>query len=131
MLLSTAINSSELQEFRAASLRMGYQDVALPERVAEGIGCFSKHLFSALANDRIQSSDEPQTLVIIGGDTLGAVAEANQWPGFIARDEILPGAALCAIVNHPNFLLITKPGGFGDANLLVDLASKATFGSPK
>ena len=60
------------------------------------------------------------TLVVFGGDTLAGIARANGWEGFVPRDELLPGVALCEIPGA-DLALVSKPGGFGNDDVLLEL----------
>jgi uncharacterized protein YgbK (DUF1537 family) len=65
------------------------------------------------------------SLIVFGGDTLRGVAEAMRWLAFRARGELLPGVAACQPeAEHPAPLVVSKPGGFGSEQTLVELLRK-------
>jgi uncharacterized protein YgbK (DUF1537 family) len=60
-----------------------------------------------------------ESVTVFGGDTLLAMARAQQWAGFLPQDEILPGVVVSRVLGDTNrFLLITKSGGFGSEDVL-------------
>jgi uncharacterized protein YgbK (DUF1537 family) len=63
----------------------------------------------------------PRTLLLTGGETAIAVFRALGAGGLRLAGEIEPGVALGALVGGPfdGLVLITKAGGFGDAETLV------------
>lgn len=58
------------------------------------------------------------TLIVFGGDTLAAIANACGWTTFRPLTEFLPGAPLVRVGGHEELTLVTKAGGFGGANWL-------------
>jgi uncharacterized protein YgbK (DUF1537 family) len=73
-----------------------------------------------LARDRIERS-RPGALLLTGGETAIAVLKALGAGGLRLAGEIEPGVALGALVGGPfaGLGLVTKAGGFGDAETLV------------
>ncbi|HEX4949572.1 MAG TPA: four-carbon acid sugar kinase family protein [Blastocatellia bacterium] len=53
------------------------------------------------------------TLIVFGGDTLGAVAQACSWTTFHPVTEYLPGIPLVRLGEREKLVLLTKAGGFG------------------
>ena len=67
-----------------------------------------------------------KTLIVFGGDTLAAIAQALDWKVFRPHAEILPGVPIVEICEQKNILLITKAGGFGAEDLLCLIAEAHT-----
>jgi uncharacterized protein YgbK (DUF1537 family) len=122
IIISTAINEAEVSKFQLDAQRDKTTFSDLSEAVAASIGNFTRQLFGVLRQSGLINPEECLAVVIIGGDTLGAITAANSWPAFIPLDEAIPGAALCRIQGESGILLVTKPGGFGKPDLLVQLA---------
>jgi uncharacterized protein YgbK (DUF1537 family) len=59
-------------------------------------------------------------LVVFGGDTLAAIAAANDWTAFRPQAELLPGVPLVRVCDVEGRLLLTKAGGFGAANFITE-----------
>ncbi len=63
-------------------------------------------------------------LVVTGGETAKHIARALQASGIQVLREVQPGIPLCVLQTpFGNFPLITKAGGFGDANIFVECVS--------
>ncbi len=63
-------------------------------------------------------------LVVTGGETAKHIARALQASGIQVLREVQPGIPLCVLQTPVgNFPLITKAGGFGDANIFVECVS--------
>jgi uncharacterized protein YgbK (DUF1537 family) len=122
IIISTAISDEEVSKFHLDSQHYKNAFSDLSEAVAASTGSFTRRLFSELSQSGLNTPEECISVVIIGGDTLGAITAANSWPALIPLDEVIPGAALCRIQGESGILLVTKPGGFGKPDLLVQLA---------
>lgn len=61
-------------------------------------------------------------VIISGGETAGSVATSLGWNAFDVLDEIAPGVAICRTQNPGQRYVITKPGAFGDACTLTNVA---------
>jgi D-threonate/D-erythronate kinase len=90
-----------------------------PERIALNTG----RIVAKILSERMAATgtDRPDVaLVVFGGDTLAGIAQANGWEGFVPRDELLPGVALSEVPGA-GLALISKPGGFGKDDVLLQL----------
>ncbi len=70
-------------------------------------------------------------LVVFGGDTLGTVLTGFQ-AGFTATGEVAPQISYGQLItmDRPPLPLISKAGGFGDRDLLVDILTQARAIAP-
>jgi uncharacterized protein YgbK (DUF1537 family) len=75
---------------------------------------------AAAARARVEQA-APGTLVLTGGETAIVVLEALGAGGLRLRGELEPGLALAALVGgrYDGLAVVTKAGGFGDADALV------------
>jgi uncharacterized protein YgbK (DUF1537 family) len=131
-LVRTSLSNSERAAFAKAA---GHLDdppppAQLAERIAQAHGIFVKGLLRFLKRTEI-AMEWPLSLFIIGGDTLEAIAAANNWPGFVPRAELMPGVALCELLENQELILAVKPGGFGKDDLLVEVARNARNFNPR
>jgi uncharacterized protein YgbK (DUF1537 family) len=117
ILVSTIPDRNQLVEFQMASLSIGIPKANLPNEVALATGAFVRSLLEFLKSSNLCHT----TLIIIGGDTLAGIAQANDWTGFIPQTEILPGVAVCKIPDVPELTVITKPGAFGSLDFISQL----------
>jgi len=76
----------------------------------ETISAFAKELLEAVT---------PSVLVIVGGDTLSGIMEKLSITSVQPLCELLPGVVL-GFTPHRKQFIVTKSGGFGDANTLKD-----------
>lgn len=60
-----------------------------------------------------------KTLFLIGGRTAYHVCRQLEITGFEMELLLAPNLPLCASLEPPKRLLVFKPGGFGDSNILV------------
>ena len=72
----------------------------------------------------------PDTMIVIGGDTASGVLEACGVNSLELRGELQPGTVSGVPVDGSiaGRLLITRAGGFGDENALFDLVTLLEFG---
>lgn len=70
-------------------------------------------------------------LVVFGGDTLGTVLKGFE-AGFTATGEVAPQISYGKLItmDRPSLPLISKAGGFGDPDLLVDILTQARAIAP-
>jgi len=62
------------------------------------------------------------TLVVFGGDTLMGIMQALSCKYITPKLEILPGVALSlAKTKNGNIYIITKPGGYGEADVIMEI----------
>lgn len=111
VVLSTVWERSEEPAYVQALAAQGLESGAISDYVAGQIGVLAAAILAGM-------NKAPLTLMVIGGDTLAGVARANCWSGFIPLNELLPGVACCEIPGEENLTLLTKPGGFGDADFI-------------
>jgi uncharacterized protein YgbK (DUF1537 family) len=96
-------------EARGAALGLGRQDVH--DRVAANVGRTVGAVLDRIGFD---------LLVVVGGDTLRAVAGALGWRGLRPLGELLPGVPVSATVGgHGPRLVVSKAGGYGPPDMLV------------
>ena len=80
-------------------------------KLAESLGCITQQVL------RVSSVD---AMILSGGDTAFAVCLANSINTLWPETEIGKGIPVCgAEVNGEPLLLVTKSGGFGDADALL------------
>jgi uncharacterized protein YgbK (DUF1537 family) len=65
------------------------------------------------------------TLVVFGGDTAGAILDALGNPPLFPVGELAPGVALSRIGGGALPALVTKAGGFGNEDFLLDLLEES------
>lgn len=73
----------------------------------------------------IASEVEARTLVVSGGDTLRAFADAVGWTGFVPLRSFGGGLVLAAPVGGVGRLVVSKSGGFGHLSAFSDLLALA------
>jgi len=117
VLFCTVCDRMELPKFEREASSLGLSPSDLADAVAAGTGRFIRLLLE-LRNKR---DSGPLSLIVIGGDTLAGIAQANDWSGFVPHTEILPGVALCTVPQVEGIAVITKPGGFGSIDFTSQL----------
>lgn len=76
----------------------------------------------ARAGGRILRGGDFKLVTVFGGDTLAALARAQNWSGLLPVREIMPGVVVSAVAGwEDELLLITKAGGFGEADALTQI----------
>lgn len=72
--------------------------------------------------EKILSYRKISGLILTGGSTATAVCRAIGAKGLMIEDEVLPGIPLSKIIGgrHDGLHVITKAGGFGDENAMVE-----------
>ena len=84
------------------------------EKVAKSIGCMLKALMEAGMDS---------TIMITGGDTLMGFLKNVSVSEITPLIEILPGVVLSTyLIGEKKYQIISKSGGFGDADILEKLA---------
>jgi len=93
----------------------------IAEKITRNLGQFVR---------AITDSSVPDVLVIIGGDTTSGVLEACGVRSLELQGELQPGtvSAVSADGSIAGGFLITRAGGFGDENSLLELVSLLQFG---
>ena len=87
---------------------------------AEIHALISKNLAEVVAG--VIERGEFTTLVILGGDTMLAIARELGWTSFVPRGEVVPGVAVSKVGGVPHALLVvSKAGGFGDTAVLTKI----------
>ncbi len=66
-----------------------------------------------------------RTLLCSGGDTAAAVMDALGTRQLIPERELFPGIPIASLPGRPGLRLITKSGGFGDADVLIRIVTQA------
>ena len=65
-----------------------------------------------------------KSLTVFGGDTLLAITRACGWDGLLPQHELLPGVVVSRVAGNANApLLISKAGGFGSEDVLLQIKS--------
>lgn len=79
---------------------------------------------------KVTDAAKPDTLVIVGGDTTSGILEACGVTSLNLRGELQPGtvSGVPADGTIAETLLVTRAGGFGDENSLLELVSLLEFG---
>jgi uncharacterized protein YgbK (DUF1537 family) len=111
VLLRTAGDRRDLDACaaRGAALGLGRQEVH--DRVAANTGRIAAAVLERLGFE---------LLVVIGGDTLRAVARALGWRGLRPLGELLPGVPVSWTAGgHGPRLVVSKAGGYGPPDMLV------------
>lgn len=98
------------------------------DEVVELQECVANDLATVVA----ASSERISTLITTGGQTTAAVLRALALQGAEVIYEMEPGVVACTAIGDPTLGLVTKSGGFGDAETLVRCrariaATKPTF----
>jgi uncharacterized protein YgbK (DUF1537 family) len=72
----------------------------------------------------------PDTLIVIGGDTARGVLDACRVTSLELLGELQPGTVMARSVDGTisDLLLVTRAGGFGGENALIDLVALLEFG---
>ncbi|MGH7267274.1 MAG: nucleotide-binding domain containing protein, partial [Candidatus Rokuibacteriota bacterium] len=70
----------------------------------------------------------PATLLLTGGETAASVCRALGATGLALRGELEPGLAVAALADGPfaGLVVVTKAGGFGDAETLARIHERCT-----
>ena len=93
----------------------GYKNQDLYEGIAEGIGFLVKQIVKRYTIG---------TLVIFGGDTAIGIIHQLDCKGIFPKTELMPGIVLSQIdCSDFQGVLITKAGGFGEVEGLMDIIS--------
>lgn len=80
---------------------------------------------------RITRQRMPVVLMVIGGDTLQGYMEQLGFQELRLLRELAPGVVLCMVIwEGTEQFLITKSGGFGDRELLVNIRETLKCGKP-
>ena len=79
---------------------------------------------------KVTDAINPDTLIVIGGDTASGVLEACRVHSLELRGELQPGtvSGVPADGSIAGRLLVTRAGGFGDENSLFELVTLLEFG---
>lgn len=112
------------------------EDVAECLRLGQKLGLEAKQLHLRIAKNlgqigaQILKKTNFKLISVFGGDTLMALARALVWTGLLPRAEIMPGIIVAEVAEREGeLLLMTKAGGFGQENVLVQM--KHALGSIK
>jgi D-threonate/D-erythronate kinase len=108
LLLYSIEHLSELEPFRSLAWDLGLSENELHFRVAERVGRIAHEILA---------SDVFRTVIVFGGDTLAALAHASHWQRFEPLMELEPGVSISK-PGGTDLTLISKAGGFGDANVV-------------
>jgi len=124
VVLGSVQDRDECASFEWAGMQISSHIEDWPERIALNTGHVVRRILSR--REGHEKNGPRFALVVFGGDTLAGIARANGWKGFVPRDEILPGVAVCEVREQRGLVLLTKPGGFGDEDVLLRLRALAT-----
>jgi uncharacterized protein YgbK (DUF1537 family) len=133
VILQTSRHAADVQAVLEAGGRSGLAANELHERINSNLARLVR---------RILGGVPVAALTVFGGDTLVAIATACGWEGFLPHRELRPGVAQAQVVsnlgprsqpaaprgNHAHestrqLHIFSKPGGFGTANVLVQIRS--------
>lgn len=110
IILRTITHKDDLKVYLNYGLEKGLKKEKIHQIIAKNMAIFIK---------AILETQDINTLVIIGGDTLSAIIEALGCNYIIPKIEIFPGIIISEIVsNNYNLKIITKAGGFGSKDVL-------------
>jgi uncharacterized protein YgbK (DUF1537 family) len=105
--------SDDLNPYLDLGRQQGRNTKQVHQLIARNMGEIANRIL-ARANFRL--------LTVFGGDTLLGIARACRWFGLLPQDEILPGVVISRVVGEIDApLLITKAGGFGAVDFLLQL----------
>jgi uncharacterized protein YgbK (DUF1537 family) len=113
LLLYTILSADEAERFNADARALGLDSPAAAQAVRQRLAKLALRL---LRERKIG------TLVISGGDTFMAIAEACEWGGLRPRAQLVPGITLSQ-PEGSDLVLVTKPGGFGQPDFFARLIS--------
>lgn len=65
-----------------------------------------------------------QGIIMTGGDTAKKICEHWDITGFTLYDELEVGVPISSFIGIENLFAITKAGGFGQDNVLIDASKK-------
>jgi len=122
----TTGESDPAEEKRAAG-RTGVPAARIPSVIARNLAHVTKGVLETLGVREPNGAGDVSrphglnTLVILGGDTTMALLEALDCGPLAPKQQILPGVPVSAI-EHLGISLVTKSGGFGSEDVLLEIA---------
>lgn len=119
-----SVNSRvEIDECESYARSQNLKIDLLPLHIARNMGQLVKKIL-----DKVELA----TLVVFGGDTAGAIMDAIQCYGMLTKKEISPGIALCEIISdNYKFNMVSKAGGFGKEDVLIEIEKYLCKGAEK
>jgi uncharacterized protein YgbK (DUF1537 family) len=83
---------------------------------------------AAAARDALAARSRPATLLLTGGETAASVCRALGATTLALQGELEPGLAVAALADGPfaGLVVVTKAGGFGDAETLARIQERCT-----
>jgi len=85
-----------------------------PENIATNVGIIARFIMEHIPY---------KTIVVFGGDTLMGIIKSLNCNYIEPESEILPGVAISLTVwEEKQLQLITKPGGYGDENVIFQIS---------
>ncbi len=119
-----------LRDERDAVLRLPVRRIEFQTTKTDSINSLSRRedtdkLLSILSDvfENIMTKYEMSGLVMVGGDTAVRMLKGAGSNGVSLEEEVLPGMPLCRIMGGKlsGMRVVTKAGGFGDEDALVDI----------
>ena len=111
VLLRTAGDPHDLDACLALGASLGLDRRTTHDRVATNVGRIAGSVLDGVGFD---------LLVVVGGDTLRAVARALGWRGLRPLRELVPGVPVSAVVGGRGpRLVVSKAGGFGPPDVIA------------
>lgn len=102
-----------LAETAVLAARLSIDPQTVPARIAARLGALTA---------QVLARKKPAALIVFGGDTLLGIARALSCTSVTPLAELLPGIVLSQMQTDTGALfVVTKAGGFGDANLLQEI----------
>lgn len=102
-----------LAETAVLAARLSIDPQTVPARIAARLGALTA---------QVLARKKPAALIVFGGDTLLGIARALGCTSVTPLTELLPGIVLSQMQTDTGALfVVTKAGGFGDANLLQEI----------
>lgn len=112
VVLQTSRGAADVQAVREAAARAGISENELYECVSGNLARIVK---------RTLDLTFVSVLTVFGGDTLMAIARACGWHGFSPHGELAPGVVHSGTVPQAKTHVISKPGGFGGEDVLLEI----------
>ena len=111
-------SSSTSYKSESSIATYGLAEADIPDRVAANLAELTRIVMGLF----------PLTsLMIVGGDTALAIMRALGIRGLFPVSELLPGIPISTIPGR-ELKLITKSGGFGDENAIIEISRHMTHG---
>lgn len=113
VILRSIEKAEDLEKCVQLGRRKGIEAKQLHLRIAENLGQIG---------GQVLKSTDFKLITVFGGDTLIEIARSLNWFGLLPQHEIMPGITVSKVAeSEGDWLLITKAGGFGQENALIQI----------